>query len=896
MSGRSKRDRSPDRSSSPPRSSPSPRRSSRRSGVASSSPVPHASSSPMPTSSPARNNRPRRRQKVDDDELGEDLMDENMANDYREIAELDRYEGEGIATSSPVSDMAARDRKQAEREMRRRDIEEARREQRVPQALLSDEEEDDEEEEKDVRRRRFADETAPMVEDEDAEEVYLSLEDYQGSLTSWLQRDRVRREVKRRFKTFLSDFVDTDGNSVYPRRISTMCAQNKSSLLVNYVHLSLSFPVAAIWVADAPKQMIEILDEASTEVTMNMFPDYRAVSNDIHTRITDLPIVDSIRDLRQSHLNALIKVVGVVTRRTSVFPQLKVVRFNCIRCGFLSPPYTQSSDVEIKPTRCMECQETGPFSVNNEQTVYRNFQKLTLQESPGSVPAGRVPRQKDIILLHDLIDVARPGEEIEVTGVYANNFDVSMNAETGFPVFRTMIEANYVSSNKERLSTVNLTDEDTREIHKLSKRPDVAQLIFNSIAPSIYGHPNIKIALALSMFAGVAKHLPNKHRLRGDINVLLLGDPGMGKSQFLKYVEKTAHRCVYTTGKGASAVGLTASVRLDPMTREWTLEGGAMVLADQGTCLIDEFDKMNDQDRTSIHEAMEQQSISISKAGIITTLQARCGIIAAANPTSGRYNSALSFAENVELTDAILSRFDILCVIRDTVDPVADERLADFVVSSHMNSHPSMALEAENLPDPVESIENLDTIPQDLLRKYIYYARNNCSPTLHGIDQDKIAKLYSELRRESMVSGGIPIAVRHIESMVRMAEAHAKIHLRDHVNDEDVDMAIRVMLESFISTQKFSVMRSLQKQFHRYVTYKKDTFDLLLFILKAMVRENMARMSKKEGERIVVLVDEFQERAKEYEIRNVASFYKSSKFTSNHFSLDKKKEKIIFTP
>ena len=225
----------------------------------------------------------------------------------------------------------------------------------------------------------------------------------------------------------------------------------------------------------------------------------------------------------------------------------------------------------------------------------------------------------------------------------------------------------------------------------LSNHHPPTQTPAQSIAPSIYGHDNIKRAIALALFGGQEKHPSPAHRLRGDINVLLLGDPGTAKSQFLKYVEGCAHRAVYTTGKGASAVGLTAAVRMDPVTREWTLEGGALVLADRGVCLIDEFDKMNDGDRVSIHEAMEQQSISISKAGIVTSLQARCAVIAAANPVGGRYDAAKTFAENVELTEPILTRFDCLCVIRDVVDPVHDEALATFVVGSHAASHPDRA-------------------------------------------------------------------------------------------------------------------------------------------------------------------------------------------------------------
>lgn len=281
----------------------------------------------------------------------------------------------------------------------------------------------------------------------------------------------------------------------------------------------------------------------------------------------------------------------------------------------------------------------------------------------------------------------------------------------------------------------------------------------------------------------------------------MCGDPGTAKSCFLKYVQNIAPRAVFSTGQGASAVGLTAYVKKSQLTKEWTLEAGALVLADKGVCLIDEFDKMNDSDRTSIHEAMEQQTISISKAGIVTQLQARCSVIAAANPIGGRYDPSMTFSENVDLTEPILSRFDILCVVRDTVDPVADEHLARFVVASHMKNHPrATAADAENMKKTEEqlaassNLAGVEKIPQELLKKYVIYARQKFHPKLHQMDQEKVAKMYSELRRESMATGSIPITVRHIESMIRMAEAHAKMHLREFVSEDDVNMAMRVML------------------------------------------------------------------------------------------------------
>ncbi|KAK3054497.1 MCM DNA helicase complex subunit, partial [Coniosporium uncinatum] len=321
-----------------------------------------------------------------------------------------------------------------------------------------------------------------------------------------------------------------------------------------------------------------------------------------------------------------------------------------------------------------------------------------------------------------------------------------------------------------------------------------------------------------------------KHAIRGDINILLLGDPGTAKSQVLKYIEKTAHRAVFATGQGASAVGLTASVRKDPLTGEWTLEGGALVLADRGTCLIDEFDKMNDQDRTSIHEAMEQQTISISKAGIVTTLQARCAIVAAANPIGGRYNSTVPFSQNVELTEPILSRFDILCVVRDTVDPTEDERLANFVVNSHGRAHPiaqstqaaednggeSMDVDGAH-PERLEGMPKQEgEIPQELLRKYILYARERCRPKLYQIDQDKVARLFADMRNESRATGAYPITIRHLEAIIRTAEAFAKMRLSEYCSNADVDRAIAVAVDSFVGSQKVSCKKALARAFAKY--------------------------------------------------------------------------------
>lgn len=796
----------------------------------------------------------------EDEEEGVDLMDD-MERDYRANEKEDRYDISNI-DDEEYEEMDIGDRRKIDERLNRNDMIFGR-ERGADNMYLDDGSERDEELNEfglpfqRRRRRRYEDEDDAMLADEDIEPFNeeLSLESLTdvkaASITEWILQPAVSRSIARELKSFLLEYTDEKGRSVYGARIRTLGEINSESLDVNFAHLSESKSILSLFLATSPTEMLTIFDNVAMDATELHYPNYSQIHSEIHVRITNYPNYLNLRDLRENNLNQLVKIGGVVTRRTGVFPQLNYVKFNCLKCGHLLGPFVQDDKSEVSISYCTNCQSKGPFRINSQKTLYRNYQRLTLQESPGTVPAGRLPRHREVILLADLVDIAKPGEEIEVVGIYKNNYDGNLNIKNGFPVFATIIEANSVKRKEVGLNNEDSlnawTEEDEREFRKLSQERGIIDKIISSMAPSIYGHKDIKTAIACSLFGGVPKDVNGKHSIRGDINVLLLGDPGTAKSQILKYAEKTANRAVFATGQGASAVGLTASVRKDPITREWTLEGGALVLADKGTCLIDEFDKMNDQDRTSIHEAMEQQSISVSKAGIVTSLQARCSIIAAANPTTGRYNSTLPLSQNVNLTEPILSRFDILCVVRDLVNPEGDERLASFVVDSHMRSHPSQTEDLEDdeqeqeiEEDDDEMIEDtplkktkqtrkqkisqlnkqreneISPISQELLIKYIKYAKTKVQPKLHQMDMDKVAKVYADLRKESITTGSFPITVRHLESILRIAEAFAKMRLSDFVSQNDLNRAIKVSIESFVGAQKITVRKELQKSFMKY--------------------------------------------------------------------------------
>lgn len=525
---------------------------------------------------------------------GEDLFGDNMERDYRPIPHQDRYDPE-ILDDSDVSEVSLQTRREAELQMRMRDRQEGRTG-RMRKGLLYDDDEDDM---ATSRRRRFRRQSGDSAlsgdkADETEYEEMDNLEDTRGmSVPDWIVMPGTKNEIVNRFKMFLHSFTDAKSVHVYREKIRKMCEENKTSIEVCYHELAHGSQVLAFFLPEAPLKMLEILDEAFRSMVLAMFKHYQRVSQDFHVRITNLPLTEHLRSLRQVHLNQLVRTTGVISSSTAVLPQLSVVMYECLPCGTLLGPFNQTQGEEVKPSHCVECQRSGPFALNMEKTTYQNYQRLVIQESPGKVPPGRLPRSKDVVCLTDLTDLCKPGDEVDLTGIYTHSFDGSLNVNHGFPVFSTVILANYILKKDDKSNMGALTDEDVKVILKLSKDDRIFDKIVASIAPSIYGHEDIKRAIALSLFGGVRKNPGDKHQLRGDINVLLCGDPGTAKSQFLKYVEKTAPRCVYATGQGASAVGLTAYVQRSPVTKEWTLEAGALVLADEGVCLIDEFDKVS---------------------------------------------------------------------------------------------------------------------------------------------------------------------------------------------------------------------------------------------------------------------------------------------------------------
>lgn len=854
----------------------------------------------------------------DEEEKGENL-EENLENDYVPNTNLDHYDANEL-DQHEYSEMSIGARRQADialeqREARVRQNRQLGLTRNLPQAVRGDfdgfgseEDQFDMERRKNAFRRKDWDEDDAEVEGED-DSGFLEVENTKGKLPEWINKPETRRWIRKSFRNFLLRFQNEQENLVYMDRIHEMVAENRASLEVTYKDITAVYPTIAYWMFESPALILKELNRVTYEVVNSLYPGFEKIKKEAFVRIIEFPLEEKIRELRTGHINNLIKIRGVITRRHQVQSELKVLWYIC-QCGMKLGPEYVSEESMRKLRRCVACQKTGAFSIDKDMSVYQNHQRIVVQESPSTVPPGRVPRNKEVLLLNDNIDCARPGDEVEITGIYSARFDYGMNVKHGFPLFKTTIEANSVRRVKE-IEMTEITPEDRQTIHRLSQNPSVFDMIVNSIAPSIYGHVSIKTALALALFGGSSIEGSN-HRVRGDINVLLVGDPGLSKSQFLKYVQSISSRAIYTTGKGASAVGLTACVRKDPATGEWMLEGGALVLADQGICLIDEFDKMNEVDRTSIHEAMEQQSISISKAGIVANLPARCSVIAAANPIRGLYDNQLSFQDNLNLSEPILSRFDVLCVLKDEVDFVYDKLLANFIINSHARSHPENNYQEEtdipttkigtheptstSMPSPQNQSEVnvLPRLSQAMLKKYLMYAKSNFQPRLTESCRHKLQNFYVKLRAQSQAISGITIVVRHLESMIRFAEASAKMHLRTEVNDKDVDIAIDMLLKSFLQSTKPSIAKNLERKFAVELNAKRNVISLVGHLLNGLVTNqieylDVLRTEKVEGRKsqtIRIPVSFLEEKAKEHNIHNLETFWKSQLFLGNYLRED----------
>ncbi|WXG41077.1 MAG: minichromosome maintenance protein MCM [Candidatus Freyarchaeum deiterrae] len=583
-----------------------------------------------------------------------------------------------------------------------------------------------------------------------------------------------------RFQTFVKTYRAESGAMEYREKIQKMTVTGERSLVIRFDDLIRFDPELARTILENPEKTMNDLDQSLRRIIESEDPEFAEGVENFHVRLAKLPEENhvNLRKIRSQHIGQLLMVSGILTRASEVKPKIVEAVFICQRCGEVMP--TKQLETKInQPSECFNpsCRRKGPFKLIIEESKFIDWQKIRIQEKPEELPPGQLPRSLDAILIDDIVDTARPGDRITLTGILHSTPETTLRGGS-LVTFRSFLEVNNVDVSEVELETVEITEEDEKKIKELAEDPFVYQKIIRSIAPSIYGMENVKEAVALLLFGGQPKTMEDGVKIRGDANILIVGDPGTAKSQLLQYVARIAPRGLYTSGKGTTAAGLTAAVLHDPDTGTLILEAGALVIADRGVACVDEMDKMREQDRVAIHEAMEQGTVSIAKAGIVATLNARTAILAAANPALGRWNPYKSVAENFKLPATILSRFDLIFVLVDRPMEEQDKMMTDHILALHRS----------------QAFDKAPPIPPDLLRKYFVYARKNVHPKLSQNATDKLRGFYLEMRKMGeQPEAPVPITARQLEALVRLSEARARMALHAEVLPEDAEAVIRLM-------------------------------------------------------------------------------------------------------
>lgn len=544
----------------------------------------------------------------------------------------------------------------------------------------------------------------------------------------------------------------------------------------------------------------KVLKDAEDALALVDLPVKKKIS--AHVRIIKIPKKTQVRDLRSDHINSLVSIEGTVRKITDVRPRIIVAAFECARCGNVQYLPQEGVGRFLEPSYCA-CNEEkkGVFRLMFKESTFEDYQRVKIQESPEDLRGGEQPQTLDINMNNDLAGIVTPGERLVVNGILRSVQKINRDGKTIY--FDIYLDCMSIELEEQEFDELEITPEDEEAILKLSKDPRILNKMIGSIAPSIYGYEEVKQAVALQLFSGVVKNLPDGTRIRGDIHILLVGDPGIAKSQILRYVVNLAPRGVYASGKSASSAGLTAAAVKDDFDGSWTLEAGALVLADKGIAAIDEMDKMKTEDRSSLHEAMESQTISVAKAGILATLKCRCSLLGAANPKLGRFDPFDNISEQINMPPSLMSRFDLIFILQDKPEEKRDKNIAGHILKSHyageLNEHQKHILSSqvtdESIKDAMSSIR--PEIEAALLRKYIAYAKRRIFPIMTDEAKEHIIKFYLELRKQGE-GDNAPIAVtaRQLEGLVRLSEASAKMRLSDKVTPEDVEKTIGITMSS----------------------------------------------------------------------------------------------------
>jgi len=585
---------------------------------------------------------------------------------------------------------------------------------------------------------------------------------------------KTKGKIVEELESFLKGFRDKDGRFKYRERIEGMNVKNRQYVVIDYHDLMLYNNSIAYILTDDPDNILTAFSEALYQVLKIINPDYaEKVKDDVRVRIGNYPIKTSIRNVDANTIGKMVSIAGMVVRASEVKPYINKLAYTCIN--------GHTGTIESVIRKCPECKES--IEIDTNKSKFNNIQFIRLQELPEDLPAGQLPHYADVRLTNDLVDNTRPGDRVILTGIVRAEQEYDNNS-----FYKIRIDGNNIEFAHTKLSDSEIrsnerfiiTKEDEKIIRRFAEQPNAYERLIASMAPHVYGHEIVKESILLLIAGAPQRELDDGTKMRGDINILLVGDPGIAKSELLKYAARVAPRGLYTSGRGSTAAGLTAAVIRDK-NGMMMLEAGAVVLGDQGIVCIDEFDKLRPEDRSALHEVMEQQSCSVAKGGIVATLNARTSILAAANPLLGKYDPYRNITENVNLPIPLLTRFDLIFAMRDEPNKEQDTNIAKHILGLYRQGSYGY--------EPILSI--------DLLTKYLSYTKR-INPIISKEAEDKIREYYLQMRNTTS-EGMITITPRQLEALIRLSMARARLLLKEVVDISDAERAIYLFNKMLIT-------------------------------------------------------------------------------------------------